>query len=88
MKLPSRFPKELTLRAAVGGKINGKVVEMRSIVNEDLQSSKFLRLRTTGENLYIDILPAHVLAQAIKNVFPTVRVTAIGPAYLPRRFLL
>ena len=65
-------------RAAVGGKINGKVVEMRSIVNEDCNLEILTFADDEGKLIYRHTA-AHILAQAIKNVFPTVKL-AIGPA--------
>ena len=65
-------------RAAVGAKVDGKVVEMRSVVNGD-SALEILTFADEEGKLIYRHTAAHILAQAIKNIFPTVKL-AIGPA--------
>ncbi len=65
-------------RAAVGAKVDGKVVEMRSVVNGDCALEILTFADEEGKLIYRHTA-AHILAQAIKNIFPTVKL-AIGPA--------
>ena len=65
-------------RATVGAKLNGKVVETRTIVNEDCEL-QFLTFADEEGKLIYRHTASHILAQAIKNIFPTVKL-AIGPA--------
>ncbi|MBD5085813.1 MAG: threonine--tRNA ligase [Clostridiales bacterium] len=65
-------------RATVGAKINGKVVETRTIVSEDCKLELLTFADDEGKLIYRHTA-SHILAQAIKNIFPTVKL-AIGPA--------
>ncbi|MDE7216173.1 MAG: threonine--tRNA ligase [Clostridia bacterium] len=65
-------------RATVGAKLNGKVVETRTVVNEDCKLELLTFADDEGKLIYRHTA-SHILAQAVKNIFPTVRL-AIGPA--------
>ena len=65
-------------RATLGAKLNGKVVETRTIVNEDCNLELLTFADDEGKLIYRHTA-SHILAQAIKNIFPTVKL-AIGPA--------
>ncbi len=65
-------------RATLGAKLNGKVVETRTIVNEDCKLELLTFADDEGKLIYRHTA-SHILAQAIKNIFPTVKL-AIGPA--------
>lgn len=65
-------------RVALCAKVNGVVKEMRSVLNEDAEV-EFLTFRDEeGKNAYRHST-AHVLAQAVRRLYPDVKV-AIGPA--------
>ncbi|MDE5617023.1 MAG: threonine--tRNA ligase, partial [Clostridia bacterium] len=59
-------------------KLNGKVVETRTVVNEDCKLELLTFADDEGKLIYRHTA-SHILAQAVKNIFPTVRL-AIGPA--------
>ena len=65
-------------RAAVGAKLDGKVVETRQIVDKDCTLEILTFADDEGKLIYRHTC-SHILAQAIKNIFPTVKL-AIGPA--------
>ena len=65
-------------RAAVGAKVDGKVVETRYIVDKDCKLEILTFADDEGKLIYRHTC-SHILAQAIKNIFPTVKL-AIGPA--------
>ena len=65
------------LRNAVCGKVNGELVDLSHVLTEDCEV-KILTLKDKeGLNVYRHTT-AHVLAQAVKNIFPTSKL-AIGP---------
>ncbi|MDE6189216.1 MAG: threonine--tRNA ligase [Clostridia bacterium] len=65
-------------RATVGAKVNGKVVETRTVLNEDCKLELLTFADDEGKLIYRHTA-SHILAQAVKNIFPTVKL-AIGPA--------
>ena len=65
-------------RAACCGKINGEVVDLRTVVKEDCELS--ICTATDKEGLAtIRHTTAHVMAEAVKNLFPDAKLT-IGPS--------
>lgn len=65
-------------RAALGAKVNGKVVDMSTIINEDCTLEILTFRDEEGKKIYRHTC-SHILAQAVKSIFPTVKL-AIGPA--------
>ncbi len=66
------------LKAALAAKVNGKVVDLSSQVNEDCN----LEVLTFDDNegkLALRHTSSHILAQAVKRLYPNVKI-AIGPA--------
>ena len=64
-------------RNAVAGKVNGELVDLSHV----LQDSDTLQIITMRDNEGLEIYRhtcSHVLAQAVKNIFPTSKL-AIGP---------
>lgn len=64
-------------RNAVCGKVNGKLVDLSHVINEDASVDIFTLKDKEGMNVFRHTC-AHVLAQAVKSIFPTCRL-AIGP---------
>lgn len=64
-------------RNAVCGKVNGKLVDLSHVINEDASVEVFTLKDKEGMNVFRHTC-AHVLAQAVKSIFPTCRL-AIGP---------
>lgn len=64
-------------RNAVCGKVNGKLVDLSQVINEDASVEIFTLKDKEGMNVFRHTC-AHVLAQAVKSIFPTCRL-AIGP---------
>ncbi len=65
-------------RVACAGELNGKIVDLRTPVTEDCE----LRIVTANEKEGLTVIrhtASHVMAQAVKQLFPDARV-AIGPA--------
>ncbi len=65
-------------RAACAGQINGKVVDLRTVVEEDCE----LSILTANDKEGLATLrhtTSHVLAEAVKNLFPDAKIT-IGPS--------
>ena len=65
-------------RAACAGELNGEVVDLRTIVEEDCE----LNIITTRDEASLPIVrhtASHILAEAVKNLFPDAKIT-IGPA--------
>ena len=62
---------------AVCGKVNGKLVDLSHVINEDASVEIFTLKDKEGMNVFRHTC-AHVLAQAVKSIFPTCRL-AIGP---------
>lgn len=65
-------------RVACAGRINGEMVDLRTIVNEDCQL-EILTFDDKDGQWAFRHTGAHVLAQAVKRLFPNVKL-AIGPA--------
>ena len=64
-------------RAAIAGKVNGKLVDVSSYINDDSD----LAIITEKDNESLEIIrhsSAHLLAHAVKELFPEAQVT-IGP---------
>ena len=64
-------------RAAVAAKVNGKLVDLNSTVSEDSEVEIVTLKDKEGLQVYRHTA-AHVLAQAVKAIFPTSKL-AIGP---------
>ena len=65
-------------RAACAGQVNGKVVDLRTVVEEDCD----LNILTANDKEGLAVLrhtTSHVLAEAVKNLFPDAKIT-IGPS--------
>ena len=65
-------------RAACAGEVNGKVVDLRTMVDEDVE----LNILTTNDKEGLRVYrhtTAHVMAEAVKRLFPEAKLT-IGPA--------
>ena len=65
-------------RAAMGAVVNGEVKDLRDCLNEDAQVS-ILTFDDDGGRRVFRHTAAHILAQAVKRLFPDVKF-AIGPA--------
>jgi len=64
-------------KAAIAGKVNGQVVDTSYQINEDVE----LGIITPTSDEGVEVIrhsSAHLLAQAVKQLFPTAQVT-IGP---------
>ena len=57
-------------RVALGAKVNGKIVEMSSTINEDATLEILTFKDDEGKRMYRHTC-SHILAQAIKNIYPT-----------------
>ncbi|MGN0159237.1 MAG: threonine--tRNA ligase [Brotaphodocola sp.] len=65
-------------RAACAGEINGNVVDLRTVVEDDCE----LNILTANDEAGLKVVRhtcSHVLAEAVKRLFPDAKVT-IGPA--------
>ena len=65
-------------RVACAGEVNGEVVDLRTVLDSDCE----LNILTANDAEGLKVIrhtTAHVLAQAVKRLFPTAKVT-IGPA--------
>lgn len=65
-------------RAACAGEVNGELVDLRTIVDRDVE----LNIVTGAEEAGLSVIrhtAAHVLAEAVKRLYPEAKVT-IGPA--------
>lgn len=65
-------------RAACAGEVNGKIVDLRTIISEDTE----LNIVTAGDPEGLKVIrhtASHILAEAVKRLFPNAKVT-IGPA--------
>ena len=65
-------------RAACAGELNGEIVDLRTQISEDAA----LNIITAGDEEGLRVIrhtAAHVMAEAVKRVFPAAKVT-IGPA--------
>ena len=65
-------------RAACAGKVNGEMVDLRTELNEDCEL-EILTFNDKEGKWAFRHTAAHILAQAVKRVFPEVKL-AIGPA--------
>lgn len=65
-------------RAACAGEVNGKVVDLRTVVDADCELSILTVNDEAGLAAYRHTA-SHVLAEAVKNVFPDAKL-AIGPS--------
>ncbi len=65
-------------RAAICGRIDGKLVDIKTPLTADCKLEIVTFADEDGKNVYRHTC-SHILAQAVKNVFPTVKL-AIGPA--------
>ena len=64
-------------RVAVCGKVNGELVDLSTVVEEDCELQIVTLKDKEGLQVYRHTA-SHVLAQAVKNIFPTSKL-AIGP---------
>lgn len=65
-------------RAACAGELNGEVVDLRTMVEEDCE----LNIITTRDEASLPIIrhtASHILAEAVKKLFPEAKIT-IGPS--------
>ena len=65
-------------RAACAGEVNGEVVDLRTVVDQDCE----LNILTANDEAGLKVVRhtcSHVLAEAVKRLFPDAKVT-IGPA--------
>lgn len=65
-------------RAALGGKIDGELVELSTHVTRDCAIEIVTFKDDEGKEIYRHTA-SHILAQAVKNIYPTAQL-AIGPA--------
>lgn len=65
-------------RVALGAKVNGKVVELNSLIEDDCTLEILTFKDDEGKKIYRHTC-SHILAQAMKSIYPTVKL-AIGPA--------
>ncbi|MBN2221276.1 MAG: TGS domain-containing protein, partial [Vallitaleaceae bacterium] len=65
-------------RAALGGEVNGKVVDLRYVVEEDSEVNILTFHDTAGKKVFWHS-SSHLLAQAVKRLYPSAKL-AIGPA--------
>ncbi len=65
-------------RAALAGKVNGKLVDLNYPINEDAELEILTFDSEEGQNVYRHST-SHVLAQAVQRLFPGTKL-AIGPA--------
>ncbi|MBQ1194107.1 MAG: threonine--tRNA ligase [Lachnospiraceae bacterium] len=65
-------------RVACAGEINGQLVDLRTVVDEDCE----LSIITATDEKALSVIrhtTSHILAQAVKNLYPNAKIT-IGPA--------
>ena len=65
-------------RVACAGEVNGEIVDLRTVVDSDCE----LNIVTANDSAGLKVIrhtASHVLAQAVKNLFPNAKIT-IGPA--------
>lgn len=65
-------------KAACAAKVNGQVVDLRTVLNEDCELAILTFDDPDGKHVYWHTT-AHIMAQAVKRLFPGVKC-AIGPA--------
>ncbi len=64
-------------RVALAAKVDGKVVDLNTVIDSDCTFEVLTFKDREGQDVYRHTA-AHILAQAVKNIFPTVQL-AIGP---------
>ena len=65
-------------RVACAGEVNGKVEDLRTVIEEDVQ----LNIITANDPAALPVIrhtASHILAEAVKKLFPDAKVT-IGPS--------
>ncbi|MBR4027495.1 MAG: TGS domain-containing protein, partial [Lachnospiraceae bacterium] len=65
-------------RVACAGELNGEIVDLRTVISEDCE----LNIVTVSDKAGLQVIrhtASHILAQAVKNLYPNAKVT-IGPA--------
>ena len=65
-------------RVACAGEVNGKVVDLRTVINEDSSLNILTFDNDEGKKVFRHTA-AHILAQAVKRLYPDAKCT-IGPA--------
>ncbi len=65
-------------RMACAGEVNGEVVDLRTIIDTDVELSILTFNDDKGKDAYRHTT-AHIMAQAVKRLFPTTKL-AIGPS--------
>ena len=65
-------------RVACAGEVNGKVVDLRTVINEDSSLNILTFDNDEGKKVFRHTA-AHILAQAVKRLYPDTKCT-IGPA--------
>ena len=65
-------------RAACAGEVNGKIVDLRFVINKDCNLS-ILTFNDEGGKAAFRHTASHILAQAIKRLYPNAKL-AIGPS--------
>ena len=65
-------------RAATAGKVNGEVVDLRTVVSEDCTLSILTFNDEEGKGAFRHTA-SHIMAQAIKRLYPDTKL-AIGPS--------
>ncbi|OOB80369.1 MAG: threonine--tRNA ligase [Epulopiscium sp. Nuni2H_MBin003] len=65
-------------RATCAAKLNGKTVDIRTVINEDA-NLELLTFNDKEGQLAFRHTASHILAQAVKNIYPNIKL-AIGPA--------
>ena len=65
-------------RAACAGKVNGEVVDLRTVVNEDCEL-EILTFRDDEGKKAFRHTASHIMAQAVKRLYPDTKL-AIGPS--------
>ena len=65
-------------RAALGGTVNGKTVDLRTVIEDDCELSILTFNDLDGKKVFWHS-SSHLLAQAIKRLYPSAKL-AIGPA--------
>ena len=71
-------------RAACAGEVDGKVEDLRTVIDKDC----CLNILTANDEAGLRVIrhtASHVMAEAVKRLFPNAKVT-IGPAIFQRRF--
>ncbi len=64
-------------KSAVGGKIDGKIIDIRTVIDHDVKL-EIVTLQSPAATEIVRHSAAHIMAQAIQNIWPQVKIT-IGP---------